>query len=182
MQFFFATPKHLHRVHSHFFMVVLGVAEGGFLFAHSHVSSVSIEVGTGFCPIWGIWRGAGTPATSQMRCWLLPNGRIFPLRRGFSALVWRIAPAFFHIARTLAQRWLFPLRRAHTRCRGKKPHTAATRASRRRTVPAVEGCKDANRSRCYPLTLLLRQAPEPLVGAALRKNAEISLCDFQRPL
>ena len=182
MQFFFATPKRLHRVHSHFFMIVLGVTEGGFLFAHSHVSSVSIEVGTGFCPIWGIWRGAGTPATSQMRCWLLPNGRIFPLRRGFSALVWRIAPAFFHIARTLAQRWLFPLRRAHTRCRGRKPHTAATRGSRRRTVPAVEGCKDANRSRRYPLTLLLRQAPEPLVGAALRKNAEISLCDFQRPL
>ena len=54
-----------------------------------------------------------------------------PLRRGFSALVWRIAPAFFRIARTLAQRWLFPLRRAHTRCRGRKPHTAATRASRR---------------------------------------------------
>ena len=83
---------------------------------------------------------------------------------------------------TSAQRWLFLLCRAHTRCRGRKPHTAATRASRRRTVPAVEGCKDANRSRRYPLTLLLRQAPEPLVGAALRKNAEISLCDFQRPL
>ena len=31
MQFFFATPKRLHRVHSHFFMVVLGMAEGGFL-------------------------------------------------------------------------------------------------------------------------------------------------------
>ena len=72
--------------------------------------------------------------------------------------------------------------RAHTRSLPGKPHTAATRASRRRTVPAVEGCKDANRSRRYPLTLLLRQAPEPLVGAALRKNAEISLCDFQRPL
>ena len=84
--------------------------------------------------------------------------------------------------RTLAQRWLFPLRRTHTRCRGKKPHTVETRGSRRRTVPAVEGCKDANCSRCYPLALLLRQAPEPLVGAALRKNAEISLCDFQRPL
>ena len=39
-------------------------------------------VGTGFCPIWGIWRGAGTPATSQMRCWLLPNGRIFPAAAG----------------------------------------------------------------------------------------------------
>ena len=69
-----------------------------------------------------------------------------------------------------------------TRSLPRKPHTAVTRASRRRTVPAAEGCKDANRSRRYPLTLLLRQAPEPLVGAALRKNAEISLCDFQRPL
>ena len=31
MQFFFATPKRLHRVHSHFFMIVLGMAEGSFL-------------------------------------------------------------------------------------------------------------------------------------------------------
>ena len=31
MQFFFATPKRLHRVHSHFFMIVLGMTEGGFL-------------------------------------------------------------------------------------------------------------------------------------------------------
>ena len=41
-----------------------------------------VKVGMGFCPIWGIWRGAGTPATSQMRCWLLPNGRIFPAAAG----------------------------------------------------------------------------------------------------
>ena len=59
------------------------------------------------------------------------TGGFFPPRRGFTALGWHIAPAFFHIVRTLAQRWLFPLRRAHTRCRGGKPHTAATRASRR---------------------------------------------------
>ena len=63
-----------------------------------------------------------------------------------------------------------------------KPHTAATRGSRRRTAAAAEGCKDAKRSRRYPLTLLLRQTPEPLVAAALRKNTEISFCDFQRPL
>ena len=31
MQFFFATPKRLHRVHSHFFMIVLGMTEGVFL-------------------------------------------------------------------------------------------------------------------------------------------------------
>ena len=85
---------------------------------------------------------------------------------------------FAHVGAT----WGFAaLLHTHRRL-GKKPHSAATRASRRRTVPAVEGCKDANRSRCYPLALLLRQTPEPLVGAALRKNAEISLCDFQRPL
>ena len=59
------------------------------------------------------------------------TGGFFPPRRGFSALDWRIAPVFFYIARTSAQRWLFPLCRTHTRCRGRKPHTAATRASRR---------------------------------------------------
>ena len=41
-----------------------------------------VKVGTGFCPIWGIWQGAGGSATSQMRCWLLPNGRIFPAAAG----------------------------------------------------------------------------------------------------
>ena len=50
-------------------------------------------------------------------------------RRGGASL--RFEPAFFGVARTSAQRWLFPLRRTHTRCRGEKPHTAATRASRR---------------------------------------------------
>ena len=50
-------------------------------------------------------------------------------RRGGDSL--RFEPALFGVACTLAQRWLFPLRRTHTRCRGRKPHTAATRASRR---------------------------------------------------
>ena len=106
------------------------------------------------------------------------TGGFFPPR--WASL--RFEPALFRVARTSAQRGALRHSCARTRCRGRKPHTAATRVSRRRTVPAVEGCKDANCSRCYPLTLLLRQAPEPLVGAALRKNAEISLCDFQRPL
>ena len=59
------------------------------------------------------------------------TGGFFPPRRGFSALDWRIAPVFSCVARTSAQRWLFPLCRTHTRCRGRKPHAAATRASRR---------------------------------------------------
>ena len=50
-------------------------------------------------------------------------------RRGGASL--RFEPALFRVARTSAQRWLFPLRRAHTRNWGAKPHTAATRASRR---------------------------------------------------
>ena len=49
-------------------------------------------------------------------------------RRGGDSL--RFEPALFGVACTLAQRWLFPLRRTHTRCRGGKPHTAATRGSR----------------------------------------------------
>ena len=50
-------------------------------------------------------------------------------RRGGDSL--RFESAIFRGARTSAQRWLFPLRRAHTRSRGRKPHTAATRGSRR---------------------------------------------------
>ena len=49
-------------------------------------------------------------------------------RRGGASL--RFEPAFFGVARTSAQRQLFLLCRAHTRSRGGKPHTAATRASR----------------------------------------------------
>ena len=59
------------------------------------------------------------------------TGGFFPPRRGFSALDWRIAPVFSCVARTSVQRGLFRLRRAHTRSWGAKPHTAATRASRR---------------------------------------------------
>ena len=44
------------------------------------------------------------------------------------------------LARTLAQRGVLRLRRAHTRSRGAKPHTAATRASRRGA-----GARPANR-------------------------------------
>ena len=105
-------------------------------------------------------------------------------RRGGTFLRWA-AVLHLHFSALPARRRNvgFSCCAAHTpRSLPGKLHTAATRASRRRTVPAAKGCKDANRSRCYPLTLLLRQAPEPLVGAALRKNAEISLCDFQRPL
>ena len=89
-----------------------------------------VKVGMGFCPIWGIWRGAGTPATSQMRCWLLPNGRIFPAVAGLLCVGLPYCTCVFCVARTSVQRGLLHRFRAHTRCRGRKPHTAATRASR----------------------------------------------------
>ena len=88
-------------------------------------------VGMGFCPIWGIWRGAGAPATSQMRCWLLPNGRIFPAAAGFFCAGLPYCAYIFHVARTSAQRGAVWHTRAHTRSLLGKPHTAATRASRR---------------------------------------------------
>ena len=50
-------------------------------------------------------------------------------RRGGASL--RFEPALVRVARTSVQRGLFRLRRAHTRSWGAKPHTAATRASRR---------------------------------------------------
>ena len=66
-------------------------------------------------------------------------------RRGGASL--RFEPAFFGVARTLAQRWLFPLRRTHTRCRGRKPHTAATRASRR--AAGARHTRRVDRADCF---------------------------------
>ena len=99
-------------------------------------------VGVGFCPIFGIWQDAGIPATSQMRCWLLrrhklhiprpaASGRSRPFRCASSQNRNRVAGLRFCYFRTSAQRGLLLCCRAHIRSRGKKPHTAATRASRR---------------------------------------------------
>ena len=45
-------------------------------YTHLHTYIPFVKVGTGFCPIWGIWQGAGVPATSQMRCWLLRRHKL----------------------------------------------------------------------------------------------------------
>ena len=90
-----------------------------------------VKVGMGFCPIWGIWRGAGTPATSQMRCWLLPNGRIFPAAAGLlcvgSAYCIRIFLRCPHVGAT----WAFSAALHTHSLSGLKAAHAATRASRR---------------------------------------------------
>ena len=57
-----------------------------------------------------------------------PERQDFP-RRGGASL--RFEPALFRVARTSAQRGSFLPRRAHTRSLLGKPHTAATRGSRR---------------------------------------------------
>ena len=100
-------------------------------------------VGMGFCPIWGIWRGAGAPATSQMRCWLLPNGRIFPAAAGFFCAGLPYCAYIFHVARTSAQRGAVWHTRAHTRSLLGKPHTAATHASR--CAPGVRHTRRVDR-------------------------------------
>ena len=59
-----------------------------------------------------------------------PEREDFP-RRGGASL--RFESAIFRVARTSAQRGILHRCCAHTRSRGRKPHTAATRASRRGT-------------------------------------------------
>ena len=150
MQFFFATPQRLHRVHSHFFVIVRGMTEGGFLFAHSHVSSVSIEVGTGFCPIWGIWRGAGTPATSQMRCWLLPNGRIFPAAAGLLCVELVYCACVFSHCPHVGAMWAFPVvLRTCSQVGQKSAHSGNTRLTaryRRSARPQGRLCRSFSRA------------------------------------
>ena len=162
-------------------------------YTHLHTYIPFVKVGTGFCPIGAFGRTPGHRRLAKCDAGsFVGTSSIFLAPPQAAGLAHSAAPPlkiaialldcdfvfFAHVGATLV--FAMPSR-THSQS-GQKPHAAATRASRRRTVPAVEGCKDANRSRCYPLALLLRQAPEPLVGAALRKNAEISLCDFQRPL
>ena len=65
-------------------------------------------------------------------------------RRGGASL--RFESAIFRVARTSAQRGLLHRCCAHTRSRGRKPHTAATRASRRGA-----GARRARRVDCADL-------------------------------
>ena len=58
------------------------------------------------------------------------TGGFSPPRRGILCAGLPYCTCIFHVARTLAQRRLFMSRRARTRCRSGKPHTAATRGSR----------------------------------------------------
>ena len=62
-------------------------------------------------------------------------------RRGGASL--RFEPALFRVARTSAQRGALRHSCAHTRSLGKKPHTAATRASR--CAPGVRHTRRVDR-------------------------------------
>ena len=74
---------------------------------------------------------AGFVGTSSISFASAQSAKAHPFRCASSQNRNRVAGLRFCFLRTLAQRWLFLLRRAHTRSRGRKPHTAATRASRR---------------------------------------------------
>ena len=57
MQFFFATPQRLHRVHSHFFVIVLGMTEGGFLLPELLAAlAVDVRRHGGCITLWNIVR------------------------------------------------------------------------------------------------------------------------------
>ena len=78
----------------------------------------------GFCPQTAFGREPGHRRLAKCDAGSSRTGGFFPAASG-------ILCAASGLARTLAQRGLFRLRRAHTRSWGAKPHTAATRASRR---------------------------------------------------
>ncbi len=87
-------------------------------------SPIVDKVGLGFCPKTVRKAGSGV-AADQTNAMLA-----LPLREDFSAAAW-ILCATPGLARTLAQRGALWHSCAHIRSRGAKPHTAATRASRR---------------------------------------------------
>ena len=74
---------------------------------------------------------AGLVGTSSISFASAQSAKAHPFRCASSQNRNRVAGLRFCFLRTLAQRGLFRLRRAHTRSWGTKPHTAATRASRR---------------------------------------------------
>ena len=71
------------------------------MFVFPHIPSVR-KSGYGLLPANSIWQGAGVPATSQMRCWLLPNGRIFPAAAGLLCVGLAYCACVFF---TLSARW-----------------------------------------------------------------------------
>ena len=100
-------------------------------------------VGMGFCPQTAFGRTPGHRrlakcdagsfvGTSSISFASAQSAKAHPFRCASSQNRNRVAGLRFCVfLRTSAQRWLFPLCRTHTRSLGKKPHTAATRASQR---------------------------------------------------
>ena len=89
-------------------------------------------VGMGFCPIFGIWQDAGTPATSQMRCWLLPNGRIFPAAAGLLCVGLAYCACIFLRCPHVGATWgCMAHPRAHSQPARKAAHSGDTRLTAR---------------------------------------------------
>ena len=114
-------------------------------------------VGTGFWPIFGIWQDAGTPATSQMRCWLLRRHKLHILRfrakRESSSIPLRLLSKsqsrcwiailcfFTHVGAT----WAFSAApRTHSLSERKSAHSGDTRLTvrcRRSAHPQGRSCR-----------------------------------------
>ena len=100
-------------------------------------------VGVGFCPQTAFGREPVRRRLAKCDAGSSRTGGFFPPRRGFTALGWRIVPVFSRVARTSAQRGAVWHTRAHTRSLLRKPHTAATRASR--CAPGVRHTRRVDR-------------------------------------
>ena len=148
-----------------------------------------VKVGMGFCPIWGIWRGAGTPATSQMRCWLLrrhklhiprpaASGRSRPFRCASSQNRNRVAGLRFCIFCTRRRNVGFCTASAHTLAVGAKNRTqrrhAPHGALRVLDTPAGSiGSIFSTVGRSAPSTLFRQMRRSPLL---FRNETKIPFC------
>ena len=137
-----------------------------------------VKVGTGFCPIWGIWQGAGAPATSQMRCWLLLNGRIFPAVAGILCVGLAYCTCIFLRCPHVGAAWAFPV--------VPRTHLAACSESRTQRRRAPHGAMQALATpagsigtffstvgRSAPSTLFRQMRRSPLL---FRNETKIPFC------
>ena len=101
--------------------------------------------GCGLLPANSIWQGAGGPATSQMRCWLLPNGRIFPASAGILCVGSAYCTCIFLRCPHVGATWAFSAApHTHSLSGQKAAHSGDTRLTvrcRRSAHPQGRSCR-----------------------------------------
>ena len=135
-------------------------------------------VGTGFCPQTAFGREPVGRRLAKCDAGSSRTGGFFPLRRGFSALGWNIVPAFLALPARRRNVGLCGTPAPHTRSLGKKPHTAATRASR--CAPGVRHTRRADRADCFhgrkigTIGTFERNPPFAVATVGIRQNPVFS--------